>query len=58
MRASPSAELQSLQDIEPWKIYRNKVEIQAEIGVGGWGSVSKGTVRVAGKTYHDLLPAS
>ena len=54
------AELQSLQDIEPWKISRNKVtvEIQAEIGVGGWGSVSKGTVRVAVKTYHDLLPAS
>ena len=50
-----SAELQSLQDIEPWKISRNKVEIQAEIGVGGWGSVSKGTVRVAVKKLHSLL---
>ena len=50
-----SAELQSLQDIEPWKISRNKVEIQAEIGVGGWGSVSTGTVRVAVKKLHSLL---
>ena len=50
-----SAELQSLQDIEPWKISRNKVEIQAEIGVGGWGSVSRGTVRVAVKKLHSLL---
>ena len=49
------AELQSLQDIEPWKISRSKVEIQAEIGVGGWGSVSKGTVRVAVKKLHRLL---
>ena len=50
-----NAELQSLQDIEPWKISRNRVEIQARIGEGGWGSVSEGTVRVAVKKLHDLL---
>ena len=52
---SASAELQNLQDIEPWKISRNKVETQKRIGVGGWGTVSEGTVRVAVKELHELL---
>ena len=49
---SASAELQSLQDIEPWKVSRDKVEIWTEIGTGGWGSVSEGTLRVAIKQLH------
>jgi len=49
---SASAELQGLQDIERWKVSRNKVEIWSEIGSGGWGSVSEGTVRVAIKQLH------
>ena len=47
-----SAELQGLQDIEPWKVSRDKVEIWTEIGSGGWGSVSEGTLRVAIKQLH------
>ena len=49
---SASAELQGLQDIEPWKVSRDKVEIWTEIGSGGWGSVSEGTLRVAIKQLH------
>ena len=49
---SASDELQLLQDIEPWKVSRDKVEILKEIGVGGWGSVSEGTLRVAVKQLH------
>jgi len=52
---SASAELQGLQDIEPWKVSRNKVEIWSEIGSGGWGSVSEGTVRVAIKQLHHQI---
>ena len=49
---SASAELQGLQDIEPWKVSRDKVEIWTEIGSGGWGSISEGTLRVAIKQLH------
>ena len=52
---SASAELQLLQDIEPWKVSRDKVEILKEIGVGGWGSVSEGTLRVAVKQLHPQI---
>ena len=50
-----NAELQSFQDVEPWKISRNKVQIQARVGEGGWGSISEGTMRVAVKKLHVLL---
>jgi len=50
-----NAELQSFQDIEPWKISRNRVEIQARVSEGGWGSISEGTMRVAVKKLDDLL---
>ena len=49
------SECQSLQDIDPWKISRNKVEIQACIDTGGWGSVSKGTIQIAVKQLHHLI---
>ena len=53
-----SAELQGLQDIEPWKVSRDKVEIWTEIGTGGWGSVSEGTLRVAIKQLHCQILSS
>ena len=52
---SASAELQSLQDIDPWKVSRDKIECLTEIGVGGWGSVSKGTLQVAIKQLHPQI---
>ena len=52
---SASAELQSLQDIEPWKVSRDKVKILEQIGVGGWGSVSEGTLQVAVKQLHPQI---
>ena len=50
-----SAELQSFQDVEPWKISHNKVQIQTRVGERGWGSISEGTMRVAVKKLHVLL---
>ena len=43
------------QNIEPWKVSRDKVKILKEIGVGGWGSVSEGTLRVAVKQLHPQI---
>ena len=51
----PGSASAELQDIEPWKVSRDKVKILKEIGVGGWGSVSEGTLRVAVKQLHPQI---
>ena len=53
--SSANSEHQSPHDINPWKIPCNKVEIQGQIDIGGWSSVSKGTIQVAVKQLHHLI---
>ena len=51
----PGSASAELQDIEPWKVSRDKVKILEQIDVGGWGSVSEGTLRVAVKQLHPQI---
>ena len=46
------------RELEFWNVPRSDVEIDSEIGVGGWGSISKGTFRgqtIAVKRLHPSI---